>query len=181
MTDHSILSVPAGTPLPPDDPSRPLVVAAPADVAVPHLAIAGGVYSILVPGSATEGRYSLVDMLVPDGAGPPPHRHDFEEAFTILEGEVEFTFRGETITGRAGQTVAIPANAPHAFRNRSGRPARLLCLCSPAGQDAFFLEVGERLPSRDATPPKPTPEQAAARGERAKAAASRYRTEMLPP
>ncbi|MET7484555.1 cupin domain-containing protein [Streptomyces sp. NPDC005538] len=35
-------------------------------------------------------------MRVPDGGVPPQHRHDFKEMFTILEGETEFTFRGET-------------------------------------------------------------------------------------
>ena len=43
----------------------------------------------------TAGRYTLIDMHVPPGGGPPPHRHDFEEMFTVLEGEVELTFRGE--------------------------------------------------------------------------------------
>ena len=33
-------------------------------------------------------------MLVPDGSGPPPHRHDFEEMFSLLEGELQFTSVG---------------------------------------------------------------------------------------
>ena len=78
-------------------------------------------------------------MLVPDGGGPPPHRHDFEEMFTLLDGELEFTFRGETQTVRAGSTVNIPANAPHAFKNRSGKMAHGPVPCSPAGQEELFL------------------------------------------
>jgi hypothetical protein len=39
-------------------------------------------YTILVTGAQTSGRYCLIDMLVPPGGGPPPHRHDFEEMFT---------------------------------------------------------------------------------------------------
>jgi len=39
---------------------------------------------------------------------------------------VELTFRGEHMVARAGETVNVPANAPHAFRNASGQPARLL-------------------------------------------------------
>jgi quercetin dioxygenase-like cupin family protein len=27
----------------------------------------------------------VIDMHVPPGGGPPPHRHDFEEMFTVLE------------------------------------------------------------------------------------------------
>ena len=44
------------------------------------------------PRAETAGRYCLIDMLVPDGGGPPPHRHDFEEMFTLLQGELAFTF-----------------------------------------------------------------------------------------
>jgi quercetin dioxygenase-like cupin family protein len=32
-------------------------------------------------------------MQVPPGDGPPPHRHDFEEMFTILDGEIELNLR----------------------------------------------------------------------------------------
>ncbi len=37
----------------------------------------------------------------------------------LLEGELEFTFRGEKSVVRAGSTVNIPANAPHGFKNAS--------------------------------------------------------------
>lgn len=69
---------------------------------------------------------ALLRVLVPAGRGPPPHRHDFEEMFTLLEGELEFTFRGKSHTVRAGSTVNVPANAPHAFKNVSGKTARML-------------------------------------------------------
>jgi len=32
---------------------------------------------------------------------PPPHRHDFEETFILLEGEMEATFRGKRPSVRA--------------------------------------------------------------------------------
>ena len=37
--------------------------------------------------------------------------NDFEEKFTLIEGEIEFTFRGKKSSVRAGLTVNIPANA----------------------------------------------------------------------
>jgi hypothetical protein len=76
-------------------------------------------------------------MHVPAGGGPPLHRHDFEEMFTLLEGELQFTFRGETSTIRAGSTVNIPANAPHGFKNASDAAVRMLCIGTPAGLDEF--------------------------------------------
>ena len=86
------------------------------------------------------------------GGGPPPHRHDFEETFTVLEGELDATFRGTKVVVRAGETVNIPANAPHQFRNSSIKAVRLMCICSPAGQEEFFLEVGVPVPTRTAAP-----------------------------
>src|ERR1700720_311309 len=141
--------------IPPDNLQRNLALARPnEDPNLPHIGLAGDTYMILLTGKETAGRYCLIDMLVPPGGGPPPHRHDFEEMFTILEGEIEVTFRDAKSVVRAGETVNIPANAPHAFRNRSERPARLLCLCSPAGQEEFFMAVGVPVASRTALAPK---------------------------
>ncbi len=75
-----------GTAIPPDDINRKLTVASTDDPRIRHISVAGGVYTIVVTGEETGGRYCLIDMLVPSGGGPPPHRHDFEEMFTILEG-----------------------------------------------------------------------------------------------
>jgi uncharacterized cupin superfamily protein len=118
-------------------------------------------------------------MYVPPGGGPPPHRHDFEETFSLLEAEIAFTFRGETVVARAGETVHVPANAPHAFRNASDRPARMLCVCAPAGQEQFFLALGARVGSRTAPPPPLSEAEQADLRARAAALAPRYRTEFL--
>jgi quercetin dioxygenase-like cupin family protein len=169
----------SGAALPPDDASRKLTVADPDDPAMGHISVAGGTYTILVTGKDTGGRYCLIDMRIPSGGGPPPHRHDFEEMFTILDGEIEFSFRGEPRRAAAGSTVNVPANAPHAFKNMSDKPARLLCMCLPAGQEEFFLAVGDPVGSRTAPPPKLSSEERAERIQRAKALSAKYRTELL--
>ena len=43
--------------------------------------------SDLLAGKDTAGRYCLIDMHVPPDGGPLPHRHDFEESFTVLAGD----------------------------------------------------------------------------------------------
>jgi quercetin dioxygenase-like cupin family protein len=120
-------------------------------------------------------------MQVPSGGGPPPHRHDFEEMFTVLDGEVDLTFRGERMVARAGQTVNVPANAPHVFTNASGRPVRLLCMCSPSGQEQFFLEVGQPVATRTEAPSKLDQAAQAAFIAKSQALAPQYRTELLLP
>ena len=137
--------------IPPDDPKRSLALAQPDNL--PHIGLVGDTYTITVTGEETNGRFCLIDMHIPPGGGPPPHRHDFEETFILLEGEMDATFRGKKSIVRAGDTLHIPANAPHQFHNASAGPARMLCICSPAGQEKFFLEVGVPVATRT-TPPK---------------------------
>jgi len=120
-------------------------------------------------------------MYVPPGGGPGPHRHDFEETFILLEGEMNVTFRGETLTVRAGDTVNIPANAPHQFSNASSKPVRMICICSPAGNDRFFEEIGVRVAARTTPPPARNEKQMAEFLEKVKAIAPKYRTELLEP
>jgi quercetin dioxygenase-like cupin family protein len=179
MTNSTSTTASPAAHLPPDDASRKLTVANADDPTSRHVSVAGGTYTILVSGEQTGGRYSLIDMLIPPGGGPPPHRHDFEEMFTILEGEIELTFRGEAHRAGAGSTVNVPANAPHSFKNKSDKPLRMLCMCTPAGQEEFFMAVGDLVDSRTAPPPKLSPAEQAERIQRAKALAAKYRTELL--
>ena len=169
----------SGASIPPDDAARKLTLANPDHPDTRHVSVAGGIYTILVSGKDTAGRYSLIDMLVPPGGGPPPHRHDFEEMFTILDGEIELTFRGHVHRASAGSTVNVPANAPHSFKNKSEKPARMLCMCTPAGQEELFMEVGDPVESRTAPPPKLSPAEQAERIQRAKSLSAKYRTELL--
>jgi uncharacterized cupin superfamily protein len=101
--------------------------------------------------------------------------------FTVLEGELELSFRGENFVARAGETVNVPANAPHAFRNAAGDAARLLCTCTPSGQEEFFMAVGVPVTSRTEPPPALDGHTQAAFIAKSKALAPEYRTELLLP
>ena len=181
MAEHSITSQPAAA-LPPDNLKRQFKVARPnTDQSLPHIGLVGDTYTILVSGEDTNGRYCLIDMHIPPGGGPPPHRHDFEESFTLMEGEIEATFRGEKTVVRAGETINIPANAPHSFTNASKEIARLLCICAPAGQEEFFGQVGASVATRTTPPPKLDKEAQAALMKKAEELVPKYRTELLKP
>ena len=173
-TKHVVAGIPA------DNLERLLAVARPnSDPKLAHIGVVGDTYTILLSGKDTAGRFCLIDMHIPPGGSPPPHRHDFEETFSVLEGELEATFRGAKQLVRVGETIHIPANAPHQFRNASSQPVRMLCICSPAGQEEFFNEIGVAVATR--TTPPPRLDEAAQAEFRAKAAAlaPKYRTELL--
>ena len=165
------------TVLPADDLKRSLMLAQPDNLL--HIGLVGDTYTITVTGEQSDGRFCVIDMYIPPGGGPPPHRHDFEETFILLEGEMDATFRGKKSIVRAGETLNIPANAPHQFHNASTGPLRLLCICSPAGQEKFFMEVGVPVATRTTPPPKLDEKQQAAFIEKVKVLAPKYRTELL--
>lgn len=182
MPNESNLSAHPSASIPADDLKRDMSAVQPdTDGWLPHIGLVGDTYTILLNGKDTAGRYCLIDMHIPPGGGPTPHRHDFEETFTILNGELEFTFRGAKQTAGAGATIHIPANAPHQFRNASGKPARLLCICSPAGQEEFFMKVGVPVATRTTPPPKLDEAAGAEFRAKAEALAPEYRTEFVRP
>ncbi|HEY4907318.1 MAG TPA: cupin domain-containing protein [Candidatus Acidoferrum sp.] len=164
--------------LPADDSQRALASTRTEDGR--HIGVVGDTYTVLVTGQDTAGRLCLIDMFVPPGGGPPPHRHDFEETFSLIEGELELIFRGKKSTVRAGETINIPANAPHQFHNSSSQPARMFCICAPAGQEDFFAEIGVPLATRTTPPPKLDEAGEAEFRKKAGALAAKYRTELLP-
>jgi quercetin dioxygenase-like cupin family protein len=166
--------------LPPDDLTRALIAAASDNPSLPHIGLVGDTYTILLSGKDTAGRFCLIDMHIPPNGGPPPHRHDFEESFILLEGEIEATFRGTKSIAKAGETIHIPANAPHQFHNVSSQPLRLLCICSPAGQEDFFAQVGIPVATRTTPPPPLDAAAQAAFIAKVEALAPKYKTELLP-
>jgi quercetin dioxygenase-like cupin family protein len=165
------------TDIPPDDLKRNLTCAQPENLV--HLGLVGDTYTVTVTGEQTAGRFCVIDMHIPPGGGPPPHRHDFDETFILLDGEMEATFRGKKTIVRTGETINIPANAPHQFHNISAQPVRMICVCSPAGQEKFFMEVGVPVATRTMPPPKLNEQEQKAFMEKVKALAPKYRTELL--
>jgi hypothetical protein len=57
----------------------------------------------------------------------------------------------------------------------------MLCVCSPAGLEEFFMEVGDPVASRTAPPPDLSKEEKADRARKAQTIAAQYRTEMVKP
>jgi quercetin dioxygenase-like cupin family protein len=82
--------------------------------------------------------------------GPPLHRHDFDEAFYILEGELTFQLGEELLTAGPGEFVFAPRNADHTLANRGEQPARYLLVCTPGG---FERTLARRWAERDGTEP----------------------------
>ena len=142
------------------------------------VAVVGDVYRFLATGEDTNGEYALWEALVPPGGGPPPHVHSREEeGFYVLDGEITFFVGDQRHVARAGTYANMPPGVPHAFKNESDRPARMLINVAPAGLEQMFFEVGQAVPPGSQTAPPPSPADI----EKLLAAAPRYGVQILVP
>ncbi len=125
----------------------------------------------------TGGAYALTDSVVPSGGGPPPHVHHREdEAFWVLEGELEVLMGENTFKAGAGSFVHLLKGVLHSYQNVGTGPARFLTLMVPAGLEKFFEEVGK--PGTDPSSPPPFEEEDI---DKLLAAAPKYGVEIPPP
>jgi mannose-6-phosphate isomerase-like protein (cupin superfamily) len=115
----------------------------------------GSLATIKATGQQTSGRYTLVEVLEPEGADGPLHVHHREdEGFWILEGELTFQIGEQLLKAGPGSFVFGPKGVPHSYRVDRG-PARLLFILSPAGFENFIYASSE--PAQSFTLP-PLPE-----------------------
>ncbi len=101
-----------------------------------------------------QGKYCLVEAVVPPSLGAPPNHHAGEtEAFHVLDGEIEFRIGEGTVRAATGRHVAIPDGAVHAFAAVGERPARVLILNAPGRMhERFFTELGTPVDEARAAP-----------------------------
>jgi quercetin dioxygenase-like cupin family protein len=83
----------------------------------------------------------MMETTLPKDAGPPPHEHPWDEAYYVIEGEVNFSLAGERRTVKAGDFIYAPGGTLHGFQGLSDEPARVLILDVPAHAESFFREV----------------------------------------
>jgi uncharacterized cupin superfamily protein len=109
--------------------------------------------------ASTNGAFSFMERtLPPGGRKPPPHIHTHcEEAFYVLDGEIEFFLGDDTVIGRPGSFVHVPGGVSHTFGNATAAASRLLIIHAPA-MDAYFEEL-QKLWSEQ-LPPSPEEERA---------------------
>lgn len=125
-----------------------------------HLWMLNSLMEIKAAADDTGGAFSLIEQLVTPAGNPPMHVHRHEdEAFYVLDGEVEVTIGGERRVARRGDFVFGPRRVPHTYAVL-GDEARLLVLSSPGGVERFFRAVGEPAGAPVLPEPKvPDPER----------------------
>ncbi|HEU0075549.1 MAG TPA: cupin domain-containing protein [Dehalococcoidia bacterium] len=106
-----------------------------------HIDVPGHPIEFKATSGDTRGAYALIEGRV-TGDGPPQHVHQHEEeAFYILEGELNVKLGDETVNAKPGAFILVPRGTTHTFWNAGSTPAKLLVLFSPGGFEDYFAEV----------------------------------------
>jgi len=121
---------------------------------VDPLHVLGTEVRFLCEAQATRGVWSLMEVSLPAGSGPPPHTHSWDEAYFVTAGEVEFTLGTDKFTAVAGDFIFAPGETPHGFSGKSSTPARVLIFDAPAHAGAFFRRVDAEVESLPRDLPK---------------------------
>jgi len=122
--------------------SKQTMVVAPDDRAT-SLNVVGEQITVLASGEQT-GSYEIFLQAGPEGTGPPPHSHDWDEAFYVLRGEVAFTAGDVDRTAGPGTLVVVPRGTTHSFRLGAGG-TEMLSFTSSAGAAAFFTDIDRQI------------------------------------
>ena len=113
-----------------------------------------GVPEVVLRSEQTNAEIGMIRHVVPVGfPGPPLHRHDFDETFVVLEGEVTFQLGDDLVTRRAGELAFAPRGVPHTFANQSGADARHVIVITPRGSSG--TSTGWRRGRPGSTRPRP--------------------------
>jgi len=102
---------------------------------------------VLLRSEESDGVVSIVDNTVPaNWPGPFLHKHDFDEAFYVLEGELTVQVEDAVVTKRTGELAFAPRGVAHTLANHSDAPARYVLVCTPAGFERYFARMNENPP-----------------------------------
>jgi quercetin dioxygenase-like cupin family protein len=126
--------------------TTPLVVSP--DQAPAPLMMVGEEITVLASSEQT-GSYEIFRQTGPEGSGPPPHSHPWDEAFYVIEGQVAFDIdaAGDLVAG-PGTLVHVPGGSTHWFRFGPDG-AEMLSITSRAGASAFFTQVDREVSPSD--------------------------------
>ena len=107
------------------------------------LNIVGEQVTVLASGEETGG-YEIFLQRGPEGSGPPPHSHPWDESFFVIRGEMEFGIGSETRAVPAGTLVHLPAGTVHWFRFGKGG-GEMISMTSRLGASKMFAEFDREI------------------------------------
>jgi quercetin dioxygenase-like cupin family protein len=92
------------------------------------------------------GAFGIMESIIAPYAASPRHYHREDEVFFIIEGLATIEIAGAIHHAGPGTTILAPAGVPHAWKNPTGSPLRLLATFTPGGIEGMFQQfAGKRM------------------------------------
>lgn len=115
---------------------QPFVVT-PQDYPKP-LEVRGEEITVLASGEATGG-YEIFVQTGPEGSGPPPHAHPWDESFYVVSGTLDFGIGERKLVAGPGTLVHLPAGTTHWFRFREA--GQMLSMTDRCAASKMFTDI----------------------------------------
>ena len=107
------------------------------------LNVVGEHITVLASGQQT-GSYEIFHQAGPEGSGPPPHSHPWDEAFYVTGGEIAFGIDDRELLAKAGTLVHLPAGTTHWFRFGKGG-GEMISMTSREGASHMFTDFDREI------------------------------------
>ena len=121
--------------------SEPFVVTA--DQASRPLNVVGEKITVLASAAQTGG-YEIFLQVGPEGSGPPPHNHPWDESFYVIKGEIAFGIGDSEMVASTGTLVHLPAGTTHWFRFGKGG-GEMLSVTSRESASRMFTDFDREI------------------------------------
>ena len=109
------------------------------------LNVVGTQVTVLASNAVTQS-YGITLQRGDEGTGPPPHSHDWDEAFYVLSGEIQFLCDGQAHVCLPGTFVHIPRGTVHGFHYGKGGGQMLEITGENARAAQMFAAVDQASP-----------------------------------
>ncbi len=110
------------------------------------LSVVGERITVLASKNTTHS-YEIFLQEGPEGSGPPPHAHDWDESFYVISGDIKFGLNEEQMTAKPGTLVHLPAGTVHWFRFKEGGGQMISITGQGSDASQFFTDLDAETPS----------------------------------
>jgi len=116
------------------------------------LHVVGEQITVLASGAQT-GSYEIFRQAGPEGSGPPPHCHPWDESFYVVKGDIAFGVADKDMVAVPGTLVHLPAGTMHWFRFGKGG-GEMISMTSREAASHFFTDVDRAISPEQPDIPK---------------------------
>ncbi len=107
------------------------------------LNVVGEKITVLASSEQT-GSYEIFLQVGPEGSGPPPHSHPWDESFYIIRGDITLGVDQNEVSGVPGTLVHVPAGTTHWFRFGKGG-CEMISMTSREGASRLFADFDREI------------------------------------